>query len=536
MPRSPLFRRLASLRPRPRARPRPGAAPASGAAPAADSARAPESARAPGAATPPPSISRRDFLRAGLAAGAASLAGPARAAPRRGAPSALVVGAGFAGLRAALALAEAGWSVRVVEAERQVGGRVRTLRGAFGGSEAVELGGTFIEAEHHELLGLAARLGIATVERRPERGDAEPEEKSFVAHGQRRRPADLAAQLGALEAWAAPALGGCSFEGVTAGHPASLALADRPLEDLLEAAPLDPWARTLVSVAFESEYGLAPGELSALALVDLYGPPGEGSWHTPLGSVGEDLRLVGGNQALAEGMLRLAGCDLALGRRLVRLRATARGWEADLEARQGPTTTRRADAVVLALPLGPLARVDLPAGLSPATRRALGELRYGRNAKWIHGLTDRPWARQGSSGYLLADHDFQVAWDETALDPAAPVVQTLFVGGRGADRLGAADVEAWAAQARADLEACFPGVAGASRGPGLRLHWPSRRSAGGSYSAPGVGGLPALLGVTEDSGLPGLALAGEHCDRVAGSYMEGALRSGRRAAARLLRG
>ncbi|MGN6485849.1 MAG: protoporphyrinogen/coproporphyrinogen oxidase, partial [Thermomicrobiales bacterium] len=44
------------------------------------------------------------------------------------APTAVVVGAGIAGLIAANDLAAAGWQVRVLEAEDRVGGRVRTVR------------------------------------------------------------------------------------------------------------------------------------------------------------------------------------------------------------------------------------------------------------------------------------------------------------------------------------------------------------------------------------------------------------------------
>jgi len=69
-----------------------------------------------------------------------------------------VVGAGFAGLTAALRLNQAGHEVAVFEARDRVGGRVHSVTLANG--EMAELGGEWISADQIFVTGLAEELGV----------------------------------------------------------------------------------------------------------------------------------------------------------------------------------------------------------------------------------------------------------------------------------------------------------------------------------------------------------------------------------------
>ena len=74
---------------------------------------------------------------------------------------AVVAGAGFAGLRAARDLAEAGRSVLVLEASDRPGGRTWT-RPFAGSGPLVEIGGSWFAPEHAEVPAELARYGLAT--------------------------------------------------------------------------------------------------------------------------------------------------------------------------------------------------------------------------------------------------------------------------------------------------------------------------------------------------------------------------------------
>src|SRR5690242_18450350 len=74
--------------------------------------------------------------------------------------SAIVIGAGLAGLAAALELHRAGWKVTVLEARRRVGGRVYSVR-SFSNGLVAEGGGEFIEDHHTRMLALAREFNLS---------------------------------------------------------------------------------------------------------------------------------------------------------------------------------------------------------------------------------------------------------------------------------------------------------------------------------------------------------------------------------------
>jgi monoamine oxidase len=76
----------------------------------------------------------------------------------------VVIGAGIAGLHAALTLEAAGLKVLVLEAQQRVGGRIHSMRQLGNTAEA---GGTYIGAGYSRLIGAAERHGIELMDVTP---------------------------------------------------------------------------------------------------------------------------------------------------------------------------------------------------------------------------------------------------------------------------------------------------------------------------------------------------------------------------------
>lgn len=102
------------------------------------------------------SISRRRFL-VGAGAGAAALAVPGSAFAREERVDVVVVGAGLAGLTAAMTLVDLGAKVLVLEADERAGGRCLTADGWF---RSPDLGGAQIGRDYARVLDVAKRLGV----------------------------------------------------------------------------------------------------------------------------------------------------------------------------------------------------------------------------------------------------------------------------------------------------------------------------------------------------------------------------------------
>jgi len=405
----------------------------------------------------------------------------------------VVVGAGLAGLRCAVDLAASGADVVVLEARDRVGGRVFSHR--FEDGQWCERGAEFVDANHAQVLALAAELGLDLTERD---GELAPRTALVDAAG-RAVPMHLHASLGDdLLRW----------EHALEGLRDDDEFEDRTLDELMRTLGLSAMSRLVIGRDIRTEYMLPPDSVSqryAAHLVSVQRP-----------GLRERHRVVGGLDQLATGLAGRLGNRVRLGAEVVRI-----------DERAGAVFTAdgtfEADAVVAAVPLPVLSR------LWPLMPSALGAIGYGIGGKISIRFARRIWRDYGRDGTVLSDRTWGHLWETTDDQSGDAGVLTNLLSSHD----GAAFVALPEAADRvvAEIERIFPGAKGLA---GERVHtdWTNDRFSLGCYTCFGPGqwaGSREALAAVHGR----LHLAGEHTDEFSG-FMEGALRSGAGVAARLL--
>ncbi len=445
----------------------------------------------------------------------------------------IVVGAGLAGLSAADALLAEGVEVTVLEARHRVGGRVLTHRDGFVAGQCAEGGAEWVSSDHTEVLSLVERLGLDLLPTQPSLSTKD----SLL---------DAAGKVARFDLWDRAAQGRASAD-IARWHDACLSLAtrldprdpaasavacgldDATAADLIDELNLHSVARMVVGRRLRTEFMVTPADVSQAHL----------AWMTLLEHEAADgyeaFRIGGGNDQLATGLAAHLGERVRLNTPVSAVRVLGVGvsvtatslWNMPLafgDDVPGSTETLGADAVVLAVPLPVLSRMyvdpSLPAGLAAS---------YGIGGKVSVQFDRRSWRDQGHSGSVLSDRAYGEIWETSqGHDADEGVLTALLSSHDSAAILSFPDATDRVAR---EMIRIYPDLRGFA-GTRSVSDWTNDPQSLGTYAAFAPGELTRLLPLLRaDYGR--IALAGEHMDRHAG-FMEGALRSGRAAADRLL--
>ena len=441
----------------------------------------------------------------------------------------LVVGAGVAGLTAALRLQQAGLSVQVVEARDRVGGR--TLNAPVPGADpddptaVLDLGAGWLGPTQDRVLALAAELGLSTY---PTYDDGQ----NLSEHdGTMRRYRGSIPRLGALRVadigqaqlrlnrmarqvppeapWTAPRA--AEWDRVTLDGWARKALRTRGGRDLLQVAAEAIWATQM-------------SELSLLHA--LFYIRSAGSFEQLIGTRGgaQQDRVAGGTQAIA--LAAAAALDTPP---LLSAPVSAIDWTADrvtVTAGGRAVTGRRA---VLALAPHLLARVGFEPGL-PALRHQLHQRMPPGTVIKCYAVYPTPfWREAGLTGQVTSPRGPVKVTFDCSPPGGSPGVLLGFLEGRQARELGALDPAARQA-AVLDCFTRFLGPPAAHPTGYLDRAWATDPYAGGCYAGYfGPGGWTEYGPVLRPPVGP-LHFAGtETASRWMG-YLDGAVRSGEDAA------
>jgi monoamine oxidase len=265
-----------------------------------------------------------------------------------------------------------------------------------------------------------------------------------------------------------------------------------------------------------------PDELSLLAIVDQFASQDEWPWNM--------YRIEGGNDrlstALADGLgdrIRLQTELVAIAHRGSVVRASVR--------HRGAVAQLTADYLVAALPATTLRRVGITPALPAAQHEAIARLKYGRAAKTLVQFSSRFWRLPGRPRAFGSPLPFGAVWEGNEEQHGRTGILSLLAGGSASDasqalaaRGGAqalAEALEWLGSKRAEPQAF------------RQIVWEADPFARGGYAFFDPGFDPALRPwLARPAGR--LFFAGEHTSVKWQGYMNGAVESGRRAAAEVV--
>ncbi|QXH36214.1 flavin monoamine oxidase family protein [Pseudomonas muyukensis] len=187
----------------------------------------------------------------------------------------------------------------------------------------------------------------------------------------------------------------------------------------------------------------------------------------------------------------------------------------------------QADYLVMAVPLRALAKIQMTPGLDNQHLAALKGTNYGWRDQLMLKFKNPVWeSRARMSGEIFSNTGLGMLWIEPALKGGANVVINL--SGDNARLLQAFGDKQMVDQVLIRLHAFYPQARGAFTGYEVR-RYSTDAGMGGAYLAFGPGQISKYWRLWERP-VQRIAFAGEHTDALYPGTLEGALRSGQRAA------
>jgi monoamine oxidase len=436
----------------------------------------------------------------------------------------VVVGAGLAGLAAARAVVAAGASVIVLEARDRVGGRL--LNHDIGDGHVVEVGGQWVGPTQTRALELSDELGLVTY---PTYDEGE----------------NVIEWRGALKRYRGP------IPRINAAILLDTLRAQRRLEKLARTVPTEaPWlapdareldsqtfhtwlkantategARTLLEIGTEAVWAQEPRDISLLHI--LFYVNSAGSFDDLIGTSGgaQERRWVGGSQRLALEMARELSDRVILEAPVRRIRHGSDGVR--VKARGGVTV--RARQVIVALPPVLTSRIEYDPIL-PGHRDQLTQ-RMPQGSVWkCMAIYDEPfWRADGLTGQSTSDVGPVRTTFDNSPPGGSPGVLLAFLEGDHARRAGLISAD----ERRRQVVGCFTRTFGskAARPVGyVEKSWAEEQYTRGCYGCAMTPGAWTSFGTALRTPIGPIHWAGAETATKWSGYMDGAIRSGDRAA------
>jgi monoamine oxidase len=453
-----------------------------------------------------------------------------------------IVGAGLAGLSAAVTLAESGVTATVFEASDRVGGRVHSgPEGYWDAGQTSEWCGELIDSGHGAIRELAGRFALRLIDMHAD-GQGAPGETFHIGGAPYLREEaerdfeairdeldrDLAA-AGPETSWATSTKRGVELDRMS-------------VRDWIETrVPGGSGSRLgrLLDVVYTAEYAADTTDQSALNLVYMLGEQPPGGGFAPLGESDERFHIEGGGERLVRALESRLVEPVELGARVSAIwHEGGVPWLALEDGRRSSF-----DHILLAIPFAVLREIDYRhAGFDERKREAIEQLGAGNSVKLALQFKDRHWLACDSDGSSAADAGYATTWERTRGQSGGEGILVVFAGGSapatGAVERPRSDATSRAAYdyARESLEHLEPVY------PGLTELWNEKASLSVpirdplkrcSYPYYRVGQYHRFGGY-EGVRSGNFHFAGDHCSQDLQGFMEGAVTEGQRATREIL--
>lgn len=439
----------------------------------------------------------------------------------------VVIGAGFAGLAAAAVLADAGCDVVVVEARDRVGGR--SYSEVLPDGVVIDHGGQWVGPTQTRLLALAQRHGIATFPTHDTGNNLESNAGTLFTYVGPIPTSDpdatsdaIAAMLDlnlmALEVpldspWTAPSAR--EWDAIT-------------VQSWIDAEVDSPRARQALALAIQAVFSAEPSDLSLLHL--LFYIHSAGGLTQLLGVTGcaQDARFVGGSQAVANAIAAELGSKVSLSSPVRSITQTPKGVRV---THDGGVVDARFAVVAVSPSLASRLSYDPP---MPGLRDQLTQRMPLGTVIKLHAIYDRPfWRDAGLSGQATADEGaVRVIFDNSPSDGSVGILMGFIEGEEG--RIWGARSEADRKQETLTAFARFFGDEAAAPNHFTEKVWADDEWARGGYAGLMPPGGWTSYGSALREPVGRIHWAGTETATEWNGYIDGAVRSGERAAAEVL--
>jgi monoamine oxidase len=392
-------------------------------------------------------LSRQELLRDAGKLGLAVSVVPAFLAAcggkKRSGSEVAIVGAGIAGLTAALTLHDHGVRSTVYEANPdRVGGRLHSFRdGYWDYGQVTEWCGELIDTDMKVTRRLARRFELDLLDLdtfdRPASTDTYRFFGSYYPFREAVR--DFQPVLRAIK------------RDLRAAGPESNYRRHTPGGVALDKMSAYDWIQTrvpgghdspfgaLLDVAYNQELAAETTDLSALYMLDELGFGQKPGKFEIYGESDERFHITGGNEQLPEAIAgALPDGTVEKGWRMTAIGKTSGGSVRLVFDVDGKTKEVTADHVILALPFAVLRTLDYgQAGFDRLKLKTIQDLGAGHNTKFLLQFKSRPWEKRGpwglSDGTSYSNAGYMTTWDTTRGQKGTAGILVNYTGGNIAE-------------------------------------------------------------------------------------------------------